>query len=428
MTLRTRMAQRLEREHGIAEAARILEAEINVIGVTDRDRAFSLAIALADILFAQRRFQRGFYFLSFAEKMRPQNERIAELLDGIEPDPLSGFIADNLSIDKDFTCLWPDKRVANAEYPLAMKILNGSSILGGDLIVVDDEKRVVFETMHRLMRQRFMTPKLLSAYSNGFRTYRQKRRVDNPVILTNLSQRNYCHFVLGNVAAILHAIRHVKEDVKLTVFVDPHTRFVREYVELLGRLDPRLDFVEIDKQTIYEAPEILFSSCLVKKIVTNYPEIIPEFRRIAALCNEDGDRVDRPAKLFLTRRNCRRSLADGDEVEGRLGQLGFATVDPGDFPVAEQVRMFEGAEQIVALHGAALTNLIYNVRKPSIFEIFTPNRTGNVTFKRLTYAMGGEYQTYDNLGVADARNELYKLSQPEEFYAAAERFLAGGVD
>jgi capsular polysaccharide biosynthesis protein len=309
-----------------------------------------------------------------------------------------------------------------------MKVLNRCSILSGDLLLIDEEKRIVFESMHRLMRQPFVSPKLFSVYSRMFKTYRTKVGIDNPVIMTNRSQRNYCHFVLGNVAAILHAIKHVKENVKLTVFVDPHTRFVREYVELLGRLDSRLDFVEIDKQTIYEAPEILFSSCLVKKIVTNYPEIIPEFRRIAALCNEGEDRRERPAKLFLTRRNCRRSLADGDGVEGRLAQLGVTTIDPGDFPVAAQVRMFEGAEQIVALHGAALTNLIYSVRNPSVFEIFTPNRTGNVTFKRLTLAMGGEYTTYSDLGVADAEKELYQLSQPDDFYTAVEHFLSDGAN
>ena len=52
-----------------------------------------------------------------------------------------------------------------------------------------------------------------------------------------------------------------------------------------------------------------------------------------------------------------RPLVNEDEVVDALARLGFTPIKPETLSFADQVRLFRGAEAIVAPHGAELTNL-----------------------------------------------------------------------
>ncbi|MEE4211626.1 MAG: glycosyltransferase 61 family protein [Parvularcula sp.] len=65
-----------------------------------------------------------------------------------------------------------------------------------------------------------------------------------------------------------------------------------------------------------------------------------------------------PKRPFLSRRDTRR-ISNGDEVERVLHARGFETVYAEDLSVADQFRMILQAEEIVAIHGAALAPLLY---------------------------------------------------------------------
>lgn len=65
-----------------------------------------------------------------------------------------------------------------------------------------------------------------------------------------------------------------------------------------------------------------------------------------------------PRRIFLSRRDSRLA-GNADEIEARLAARGFETVFPETLPVIEQFRLFRGAEEIVAIHGAGIAPLIY---------------------------------------------------------------------
>ena len=64
-------------------------------------------------------------------------------------------------------------------------------------------------------------------------------------------------------------------------------------------------------------------------------------------------------KIFIPRRGNRR-LINNDEVKSFLTERGFQTFYFEDIPVAEQWSIARNAKIVVAIHGAAVSNLIFN--------------------------------------------------------------------
>jgi capsular polysaccharide biosynthesis protein len=65
-----------------------------------------------------------------------------------------------------------------------------------------------------------------------------------------------------------------------------------------------------------------------------------------------------PRRLYIDRSYSQlRPLVNEADLKNALAPLGFIAVRPEMLSVADQVRLFRGADVIVAPHGAALTNL-----------------------------------------------------------------------
>ena len=84
--------------------------------------------------------------------------------------------------------------------------------------------------------------------------------------------------------------------------------------------------------------------------------------RLAGMAGTDGGGSALPRRVFLARRK-QRAITNQPEIEALLHPLGYVTIYPEDLPVAQQFRLFNTAERIVAVHGAGLAPLLY--RHPS---------------------------------------------------------------
>lgn len=67
---------------------------------------------------------------------------------------------------------------------------------------------------------------------------------------------------------------------------------------------------------------------------------------------------DLPRKVFLSRQDT-RVLSNEAEIERLLAGRGFQKVYPETLSAADQLRLFRGAEEMVAVHGAGLAPLLY---------------------------------------------------------------------
>jgi hypothetical protein len=99
----------------------------------------------------------------------------------------------------------------------------------------------------------------------------------------------------------------------------------------------------------------------------------------------------RQRRLFVSRgENAIRRMLGEDEVWRRLERLGFERFVPEAGDHRAQVERFGDAELIVAVHGAALTNLIFAQPGASLVEIFPANFVKS-TFLWLSRRMGLRY-------------------------------------
>lgn len=97
---------------------------------------------------------------------------------------------------------------------------------------------------------------------------------------------------------------------------------------------------------------------------------------IDRLAGADGP--DLPARVLLARRR-QRAISNQPEVEALLHPLGYVTVYPEDLPVADQFRLFNTAERIVAVHGAGLAPLLYRHRQSPLRSLVEILPCGHMT-------------------------------------------------
>jgi len=87
--------------------------------------------------------------------------------------------------------------------------------------------------------------------------------------------------------------------------------------------------------------------------------------------------IDIPAKhpfdrIFLARRSP-RNLGNQAEVEALTTRYGYKTIFMEDYPVDEQLSIAANAKHVIAVHGAAMSQLLLNDNIASVIELFTPN-------------------------------------------------------
>jgi capsular polysaccharide biosynthesis protein len=80
---------------------------------------------------------------------------------------------------------------------------------------------------------------------------------------------------------------------------------------------------------------------------------------------------DTPRRVFIARRD-RRRLVNSDEIETQLRRFGFTTLYFEDLPVAAQWTIARNAEAIVAIHGAAVSSVVFNDSGIKVVELFHP--------------------------------------------------------
>jgi capsular polysaccharide biosynthesis protein len=100
-----------------------------------------------------------------------------------------------------------------------------------------------------------------------------------------------------------------------------------------------------------------------------HPRAAAVFERLSA--RVAAGREDLPKRIYVDRRGARlRPLLNESDITMRLGKLGFVPVRLETLGVADQIRLFRGADAIVAPHGAGLANLGFCRPGCLVLELF----------------------------------------------------------
>ena len=119
----------------------------------------------------------------------------------------------------------------------------------------------------------------------------------------------------------------------------------------------------------------------------------------------------------MRRNAARRRLLNEEELTGRLGDLGFVCVDPGELPFDEQVLLFSNARLVVGVHGAGCANLLFAPSDGVFVELYAEPK--QPFFRDLAQAKGIQHIPIKGTPVGEGQNRHSDFTIPLETVLAA---------
>jgi capsular polysaccharide biosynthesis protein len=166
-------------------------------------------------------------------------------------------------------------------------------------------------------------------------------------------EENYYHSLMLGLARLASVAENYQAAAAGILVARGGSR-VREMLALLD-LMPSLSIQEVAPNETLRV-ETLILPLSVAGDSAYHPCVADFFRAIST--NVPPLARPSPRWLYIDRRGSRlRPLVNEDELVRALSAAGFLPVRPETLSVADQVRLFRGADVIVAPHGAGLTNL-----------------------------------------------------------------------
>jgi len=168
--------------------------------------------------------------------------------------------------------------------------------------------------------------------------------------------------------------------------------FQRVTLQALARRRPNLTLLEVDNDEIVQ-PERLVVVVRQPCPMICWFALIDEWREIGAMVREVYGPAEAPfnRKLHLTRKRQKlRRLINEAELEPVFQRHGFESIAPETLPHAGQVHLVMQACKIVAVEGAAITNIIF-ADKPLKLYLMCPWETLNPFWEGLTTQLGHDF-------------------------------------
>jgi capsular polysaccharide biosynthesis protein len=190
----------------------------------------------------------------------------------------------------------------------------------------------------------------------------------------------YYHWFLDCLPRILAAEHHLQHTGRVFTLLVPEqlTAWQSESLHHLGyggggrilRYSPQrhtnirtpclIAFSSHRHQHATQAPFDALSPATINKLVT----------RLCSATEKKSDQ-DLPQKIFITRNQATsRRLINTEEISSYLSARGFTSIDLQGLSLSQQIALFRKASHVIAVHGAALTNLLY-CEHAFVLEIFS---------------------------------------------------------
>jgi len=199
--------------------------------------------------------------------------------------------------------------------------------------------------------------------------WRRRQRIGAGIMLTGIWHENYYHFLCDFVPKIPVVERSrlpttipyvVKESLQ-------HRRYFAE-AQALGLFGER--------PVVFHKPRHWLEA---ERLFTVYPDRLPGAAdgfvagRLGARPDPRGRR-----RLFVSRNvatGTARGIRNEPALIPGLVSRGFEIVDPGSWPLKEQIERFSQASVVVGPHGAGLTNIVFRAGAPlALVEIISSSK------------------------------------------------------
>lgn len=257
---------------------------------------------------------------------------------------------------------------------LTVQIYHKVSIRGNSDIVVDaDNGYVISEVSYNLAVNEDVVDGLLYRTRNRVCLLRdnlahQKEMIPSGIMISGKFCKNYYHLIYENLIRLIY-LNKADIPANVPILVDKGTLEIpscRRIIEILTQ-DSCRELRVIDDSHIYEVGT-LYCFSRINKLPANSvnPHIpVPVVYCPQALLSLKEKLLEKrslsnfPKRFFISRKSSRGRQFNEDEVFSVLEKFGFARVFPEQYPIEEQMALFNDAEMIVAGSGAALSNLLF---------------------------------------------------------------------
>lgn len=188
------------------------------------------------------------------------------------------------------------------------------------------------------------------------------------------STSNYYHFLMDHMLPLIAALRRFGDSIgPLVVLVQRDApKFAHDILAALQAHYPALRVETVASGLRLETARALFVSrfAQAREWVPFDPEDVETLRgTLIAHYGLPPARAERD--VYVSRRGARlRALTSEDDLISELEKRGFASFTPRADNHADQVQNFGSARLVVAVHGAALTNLLFCPPGATIVELF----------------------------------------------------------
>jgi Glycosyltransferase 61 len=236
------------------------------------------------------------------------------------------------------------------------------------------------------------------------------------VIGSPRGHNQYYHFFEG-LTVIMHALSWLGEAEPITLLARCNlSSFQRVTLEALVARRPNLTLVEVDNDEIVRPEKLVLAERQPCPMICWFA-LIDEWREIGAMLRAAYGPAEAPfdRKLHLTRRRQKlRRLINESELEPVFGRHGYESIMPETLPHAGQVHLLMQASKVVAVEGAAITNILF-ADQPLKLYLMCPWETLNPFWEGLTTQLGHEF-TYVESGKAEW-NDAFRV-EPADLDAA----------
>lgn len=223
---------------------------------------------------------------------------------------------------------------------------------------------------------------------------------------------NYYHFFYDTLTQILLFDKHVN-DPNIPILVPGYIKdvpYIKEFMEISNLLTHK-NLVFVQQRANYyisEAAYFVKAKSIDHELTTKILNSIDQ--RLFELDPENSNR-----KIFLTRdKNKIRSIKNIDQILDIVTNHGFEIIDTEKMKLKDQIKLFANTSEVIGVHGAGLTNLIFRNGAPlKLFEIFNKEVTPEF-YQRICTQF--DYKYYSMIGGASDHNDKQRFElDPEEF-------------
>jgi hypothetical protein len=344
-----------------------------------------LTIEVSRIMLAPARFGPPVGFYSALEAYSP--DRIRILIHGqILPELPHRSLIRMAGMDQNGQQPWP----------IFTAFIPDARLVGGSLAPMDDRKRLLKEACYG-DRYCMDEPSFNQCIS-----YSSLALQGDWTSVTGRFSSGYYHWMTDDLPRLASLI-HMPANTRILIR-EPMRKYQRESLKLLG-LEERVHPVSGRHFTV---ERFHFSSPVGMTGCTN-PFVVSWLReQYSGYLRPD---TGLPEKLFVLRRGKTRGLLNQDELAEYLMHRGWVPIDLEECSFERQITLFANASQIIAEHGAALTNLLWCRPGTKVLELCAHN------------FLNGCYEGIALCTGLDHRFEIFEADRANRIHVPLEKLL-----